>query len=250
MNPAGGMVFVGVGRKTVDVNQIRERFAGLGVETNWGLLDRVTEARNDLEHYIPKQSQAALEGLITNAFTIIRDFVTRELREDPLELLGEPTWQAMVDVSAVHKEELAACEAAREAIYWQSDALRRGIGELSCRECGSDLLRPIDLDGEVLIQCSRCSATESRESYVPKAVESGLSREAYSSSREGGDSPYATCPECGEDAYVMSERKCALCQQEAEHDCERCGCRIPASEMMFSPSCGYCQHMYEKMLAE
>jgi hypothetical protein len=154
-NAAGELVFVGVGKKTVDVYQTKERFAGLGIQTKWNLLDKITEARNDLEHYIPKHSKSALEGLIANAFAIIRDFVTRELEEDPLHLLGEATWQAMLDVSNVYEEELSACEAAKEAIDWQSEALQEGVSDLSCQECGSDLLRPTEVQGETLIECSR-----------------------------------------------------------------------------------------------
>jgi hypothetical protein len=109
LGASGEIVFVGLGKKTVDVNQIKERFTGLAIKTKWPLLDKITEARNDLEHYIPKHSQSTLEELIANAFTIIRDFVTRELREDPLQLLGEATWQARLEVSTVYEEELAAC---------------------------------------------------------------------------------------------------------------------------------------------
>ena len=250
MNSSGQLTFVGVGKKTVDIGQIKERFAGLGIQTNWALLDKITEARNDLEHYIPKHSQAALQGLIANAFTIVRDFVTRELGEDPLQLLGDATWQAMLDVSTVYEEERASCEAAREAIDWQSEALEEGVAKLSCCDCGYDLLRPSGVEGEVLLECARCGAIESRESYVPKAIRSALEGEAYSSMKDGGDDPYTNCPECGEEAYVMSERKCALCQAEAQHECERCGNDIPASEMISSPMCGYCQYMYEKMLSE
>lgn len=247
---SGKLAFVGVGKKTVDIAQIKERFTALGIQTEWALLDKITEARNDLEHYIPKHSQAALQGLIANAFTIVRDFVTRELKEDPRELLGDATWQAMLDVSTVYEEERAACQVARDAIDWMSDALEEGVAALSCRDCGYDLLRPADVDGEVLLECARCGAVESRESYVPKAIRSALEGDAYSAMKDGVDEPYTDCPECGEEAYVMSERKCALCQAEAEHECERCGTDIPASEMVSSPMCGYCQYMYDKMLAE
>jgi len=250
MNAAGELSFVGIGKKTVDIAQIKERFKGLGIQTKWDLLEKITEARNDLEHYIPKHSQAALEGLIANAFAIVRDFITRELKEDPLQVLGEATWQAMLNVSTVYEEELAACEAAREAVDWQSDVLEEGLSDLSCEECGSDLLRPAEVDGDTLIECSRCGATESRDSYAPKAIKAALEGEAYSAMKDGGDDPYTDCPECGLEAYVMSEHKCANCQAEAQHDCERCGAEIPASEMMCSPYCGYCQYMYEKMLTE
>jgi len=43
--------------------------------------------------------------------------------------------------------------------------------------------------------------------------------------------PYRNCPECGQEAYVMEERRCAACATEAEHTCARCGHEIPAEEM-------------------
>lgn len=246
----GNLVFVGSGKKTVDIFQIKERFSGLGIQAKWSLLDKITVARNDLEHYIPKHSTAALEGLITNAFEIVRDFVSRELKEDPLTVLGDDVWQAMLEVSTVFEEERAACEAARGGIEWQSDALETGVGMLSCPNCGSDLLRPSEEDGEVLLQCARCGERQSRDSYVARGVKAALAGAAYSAMRDGADDPYTECPECYGTTYVMSEHKCALCQAEAQHECERCGGGIPASEMMSSPYCGYCQYMYEKMLAE
>ena len=249
-NDAGMLIFVGVGKKTVDVFQIKERFKGLGIQAKWNLLDKITEARNDLEHYVPKHSQSALEGLIANAFEIVRDFITRELKEDPLTVLGEATWKAMLDVSTVYEEERSACEAAREAVDWESEALEIGIGMLSCPECGGELLRPAEIGAEVSLQCSRCGEIQSREMYVPKAVKAALAADAYLSVTDGGDEAYTDCPECYEATYIMSERKCALCQAEAQHDCERCGTDIPASEMMSSPLCGYCQYMQAKMLAE
>jgi hypothetical protein len=156
----------------------------------------------------------------------------------------------MLDVSTVYEEELAACNAAREVIDWQSEVLQEGVSALSCQECGSGLLRPTDLEGDTLIECSRCGATESRELYVPRAIKEALAGKAYSAIRNGGGEPYTECPECYQQTYVMSERKCALCNTEAQHECERCGHDIPASEMMSSPLCGYCHYMYEKMLDE
>lgn len=248
LNSAGEIIFVGVGKKTVDIQQMKERFTGLGISTKWSLLDKITEARNDLEHYVPKHSQSTLEELIATAFTIIRDFVLRELGEDPLQLLGDSTWQAMLEVSEVYEEELEACMTARDAVDWQSDALKDGISELTCEDCGSGLLKPAGEDGEYVLECSRCGATESQNSYVPKAIKAALDGDTYLAMKDGGDEPYTQCPECGEETYVMTEQRCALCRESVQHECERCGCEIPASELASSPLCGYCQHMYEKML--
>ncbi|HEY1254262.1 MAG TPA: hypothetical protein VGF01_05750 [Terracidiphilus sp.] len=84
----GAITFVGKGKKTVDAQQIRERFEGLGIKTDWTRLDRITEVRNDLEHYFAQLTQNSLQGLITDSFLIIRNFVSHELKDDPRALLG------------------------------------------------------------------------------------------------------------------------------------------------------------------
>jgi hypothetical protein len=249
MNAAGELVFVGSGKKTVDVFEMQQRFKTLGIHTDWTLLQNISDARNDLEHYVPKQTQAALEGLIASAFNIIRDFAKRELNEDPLKLFGEETWQEMLEVTEVYEKEFAECKAAMKSEDWESKALAVGIIELACQECGSDLLRPAVADDETVLACSKCGETESRDSYVPRAIDA-LDGVAYEAMKDGGDNPFAMCPECGEETYIMAEKQCALCHHELEHTCERCGCDIPASEMMCSPNCGYCAHMEQKMLAE
>src|ERR1700733_4238931 len=40
----GKVVFIGSGRKTVDSQQIRERFEGLGISTDWKRLETITSA--------------------------------------------------------------------------------------------------------------------------------------------------------------------------------------------------------------
>jgi hypothetical protein len=250
INSSGVLVFVGTGKNTVDAYQIQERFKTLGITTNWDLLKRVSDARNDLEHYVPRHSTPALEGLLANAFTIIRDFVTRELAADPLQLLGEETWQTMVEVAEVHEAELTACRSAMNQADWESGALSEALANLTCLECGSDLLRPIELEVNSVLICSRCGATEDRSSFASRAIETVRSAHAYRAYKDGDEEPYIDCPDCGEETYVMSERQCAACGFQAKHKCEQCGCDIPASEMIFSPICGYCQHRKEKILAE
>lgn len=250
MSSTGELAFVGTGKRTVDVFQIQERFKTLGISTNWDLLKKISDARNDLEHYVPQHTQAALEELLTNALVIIRDFITRELLEDPRTLLGEETWQTMVDVAEVHEQALAECQAALKKVNWESGALEKALVNLTCLECGSDLLKPSEVEGETVLLCSRCGGTEDRNSFAPRAIETVRREDSYAANKDGGDEPYIDCPNCGEEAYVMSERKCAACGFHAEHNCEQCGCEIPASEMIFSPICGYCQHRNEKIRDE
>src|SRR5882724_8299319 len=99
----GDVVFVGVGKNTVDVQQIRERFKALDINLDWERFDKVNVARNQVEHLYPQMSQNALQGLISNSFLVIRDFMSNELRRDPRLLLGESTWKEMLTVSEVYE---------------------------------------------------------------------------------------------------------------------------------------------------
>lgn len=246
----GNVEFVGSGRKTADVQQIRERFVALGISTDWVRFDRITDARNDIEHYYTKANKKALESLVSDAFVLVRSFIAAELKEDPLEVLGNKTWQVMLKVSEVYEAERAECEKSLGAVDWGSRALREGVLELTCPSCSGSLLR---LDGDdrsyrddMALSCRICGETFPADSFVPQAIESALGADRYLSHKDGGESPYTHCPVCGKETYVMEEERCALCGEQAEHNCDRCGLRIPAEEMMSSPFCGWCAHMMAK----
>jgi hypothetical protein len=246
---AGVITFVGKGKKTVDVQQIRERFEDLGIKTDWTRLDRITEARNDLEHYFAQLTQNALQGLITDSFLIIRNFVSHELKDDPRALLGEDAWQVMLGVAEVFEAERKRCEEALAKISWESETLQEGLALLNCQNCGSQLLRPDRDSGsfqDARLICSACGAEETFESFIPRAIGEALDSEAYLAAKDGGDTPYVDCPECGANAYVVEENRCASCGESIETTCIRCGGRIPPEELDCSPMCGWCAHMSSK----
>jgi hypothetical protein len=70
-------------------------------------------------------------------------FIASKLNDDPRKLLGDQTWQAMLDVSDVHSERRREGQARLDKIKWVSHALKEGLPELRCDHCGSDLLRPV-----------------------------------------------------------------------------------------------------------
>jgi len=246
-DPSGKVVFVGVGNRTVDTQQIKERFDALGIATDWKRLEHIATVRNDIEHRYPKVDQKALQGVIADSFLIIRDFLANQLKHDPREELGEEVWQAMLEVADVYAREKEECTKLLGQVKWKSDALEEGLGDLTCSECGSDLLKPVENQfGEVILQCSLCGEEERPEDYVPKAIKSALQVASYIAAKDGGDTPYVHCPECGEQTYVVEERRCAVCEHEAEHTCARCGNEIPPEELDSEPFCGYCAHMMNK----
>ena len=248
--PGGAVTFVGVGKKTVDVHQIRERFESLGIATDWKRMSEITKLRNDVEHYYPTISQRALGGLVASALVIVRDFAEHELRKSPRDLLGQETWDAMVAVADVHDAERRECNQGLAAVPWESDTLAGGVRELHCQACGSDLLRPVDPAAEradLVLACRACGEARDAESFVPAAVAEALGVDAYIAAKEGADPPYATCPECGIDAYVHAEGGCAYCGAVVEdRECARCFAPIAFDELEFAPLCSYCNHIMSK----
>ncbi len=243
----GKVVFIGVGNKTVDAQQIKERFEALGIETDWKRFERINKARNDVEHLYPRLDQKGLEGLISDSFLLVRDFIAKELHDDPLALLGEKTWQAMLGVTDVYQQEKEECQRLVNEANWPTPVLREGVLDLSCPACSGDLLKPAeDSSHEITLQCISCGEEQSPESYVPKALASALSGEAYIAMTDGGDPPIARCPECGERAFLTEEWRCVLCGAEPESKCARCGNSIPVEELDSSPFCGYCEYVMNK----
>lgn len=187
-NADGNITYSGEGKKTADVQQIRERFETLGIGTDWKRFERVNAVRNEVEHLYPRLDQKALQGLISDSFLIVRDFIADELNDDPRKLLGDETWQEMLDVSEVHEKERAECDRLLTEIEWTSQSLEDGVPGLTCSTCGSDLLKPIkNSHNEILLQCSACGEDERPESYVPKAISSSLSHERYRALKDGGE---------------------------------------------------------------
>lgn len=246
----GKLEFVGVGTKTVDTRQIEERFKELGITTDWARFDQITKVRNDVEHYYTKANKKALESVISNAFILVRNFITIELHENPLDLLGNETWEAMLEVSEVYEAERKECEKSLTAVDWGSEALAEGVLKLACPACSGVLLRPDgnyeSYDDSLGLECRVCGERLESSDFVPNAIASALAWEKYLVYDDGAEEPYVACPECGTESYVMDERRCAWCGHEANHKCAMCGNTIPPKELLCSPYCGYCSYLLSK----
>ena len=235
--------FIGIGSKTVNVAQIKNRFRRLGIKTDWNKFGSISNIRNDIEHYYTKHDHSIIQELIAKSFILISTFIETELKENPADLLGFITWTALLDVSEVYEEQRSKCLKKIDTINWNSSTLGDGIREIRCVMCDSDLLIPnttnLDLQ-DIELECKTCGVKEKSSGFIPRAVKTALGFESYRSYVDGLDYPYGTCPECGLESYVMEEKRCAFCGEEANEFCDVCGAKILPSEMMCSPLCGYC----------
>ncbi len=82
------ILWVGKGKKTVDYQSIKDRFDSLDIKVDWDRINKINDYRNNVEHYFSNLEHKAIQGLISNSFLIIRDFIAEELQADPKECLG------------------------------------------------------------------------------------------------------------------------------------------------------------------
>ncbi len=244
--PSRDLISVGAGKKTVDVFQIKQRFADLGIQTDWKRFDEINALRNDIEHYFSTANRGAMEGAISNTFLIIRDFIATELAENPQALLGETVWARFLSVSEVFEQERAHCQQALSAIDWESDALAEAVLGLTCSECGSPLIFPLQSTKQTEIQCRSCGEVESFEQYAERAILDHFAYANHSAVKDGGEPVSIRCPHCGEEGYILEENQCAICGENCEQTCACCGHAIPASELSDGNLCAYCDHMMNK----
>jgi hypothetical protein len=185
--PSGEIVFKGVGKKTVNVREIKERFESLGIQTDWKRFDRISGLRNDIEHYCTSVHPDAISGMISDTLVIIRDFVHNELGLDPKDELGDEAWSTLLSVSEVFEKERAYCRELLELIDWGSEGLEAAISEATCHRCGSALIAPISSEKDSGLRCRSCGETAGFETFAERALSDSLGWRNHYALKDGGD---------------------------------------------------------------
>ena len=251
------VVFVGSGKKTVDVHHIQERLTSLEVNVDWNRVHKIIKVRNNVEHYYLTENETRVKELITESFVIIQDFIKNVFNEEPADLLGEETWTVLLNTAEVYKKEKEECTQLMEEVDWLSDILSQSMHKLRCPKCQSELIKPsyISTDTPAFsgFMCNSCNDEFAPdEETVSELIHETMEGEIYYAVKGGDDSPVAMCHGCGNTTFILSdENKCALCQAELEYtDCYRCGQSLSTDEQELNGLCGYCNHTLEKVMAE
>uniref|UniRef100_C6E3P0 Uncharacterized protein n=1 Tax=Geobacter sp. (strain M21) TaxID=443144 RepID=C6E3P0_GEOSM len=240
----GNVVFRGEGKKTVDAHQIKERFLSLNVQTEWNRFEKVVTIRNNIEHYCTTESADRLKELLADSFIIIRNFVSKQLRYEPVDLLGEATWSVLLEVAEVYQRELEECRERTNEITWDSDGMADMAEYLRCPKCQSALVKPIAPivlpTYETEFSCSSCGHVAMVSDMAEGALNDCYSYEIYSAAKDGGDSPIESCPGCGKDAFLVEEDLCAACGRSLTyHECGVCGESLGPDDQQFKGLCSY-----------
>jgi hypothetical protein len=253
IDATGAVNWIGKGKKTVDVQNIKERFESLGISVEWKRLERINKYRNDIEHYYSTMNNESVQQLISDSFIIIRNFIVDELGEDPKELLGEDYWKILVDVNEVYEKEKQECDLSLEKLVYFSEEILTALQAYGCTECGSGLLESKSSGGQAFESSFKCRSCEHEfhyEGIINDAINEFHADDMYLSHKDGGDTPVIDCPFCFDGSYLFHEGICVSCGETATHECARCGVGIPPEEISDKQFCGYCAYMIAKVMAE
>ena len=254
LNEDGELEFQGDGHNTVDVQMIKERFKSLGVTVEWQRFDKINKLRNDLEHYYTVISSDSVREVVSKSFMLIRDFVTNELQKNPISVFGDECWQSLLAVSDVYEKEERECLASLEKLDWEFSIVPELLKKLRCKSCHSSLVFAPNEDDTyptINLTCRSCDLDFCFDEVVADCVKESFEGEVMRAGMDGGESPYDSCPECSESTYIDSEERCIKCNYTQEYlNCDRCGNPLTLDEQFFDGTCGYCQHQYEKIMAE
>jgi transcription elongation factor Elf1 len=250
MDSEGNVSFVGRGKKTVDVFQIKERLTSLGIELDWKRFEKVVAVRNEIEHYCSKESEDRLKELLADCFLLIRNFITNHLNYESIELLDNHAWSVLLNVSEVYSQELQECQKELKLINWRSETLDAVSENIRCGNCQSQLVKPTnpEREPEVLeFHCSSCGEYFLFEDIMTELVTDYYEVDNYRSVKDGGDPPTSDCHECGFDTFVIAEDKCVRCgTSRAYASCAICGASLSTNEQDFNGLCDYHNHMAMK----
>ena len=169
---------------------------------------------------------------------MLKDFIRRELRQDPNVVLGSDNWAYIVSQKDVHQAERKIWEAAIRRLHKQK-RVAEALRDFTCPNCDMDLFVRTS-DG---IRCSVCGKGYSTNKYIEMAFQSayGLSIRDY---KHGAEDVIYLCPECDRKTYHSVDDMCYACGAYGYMRCE-CG-NWKESDEDVCDACGYLAHQIAK----
>ncbi len=222
---AGGVVPEPDGANTLDFSNIGKRLKDFGVDVEMAAMHALNRIRNDIEHSENPHSPDVVREAIATAFPVVSQLFAA-LEENPVDELGNETWQRMLDVKAMHDRELAACTGSFGAVDWQSSYLASTVRR--CPGCNSVLVEIVPQSvgvsdfQSISARCRQCGEDIDAETLVTHSLSERLSFEIYQGAKGDAETPLHTCPECALETYAT------LVDDDGNEvsGCLWCGCRL------------------------
>lgn len=212
--PNGSLSFKGKGKRTVDVQQIQERFNSLKVKIDWKRVIEIVDLRNELEHYYSTKTLSTVNEVIAKSFLILRDFVVYELEKNPIDLFGQKCWEVLLKTNDVYEVEEAICQASFKKIDWKYKKITDALKYLSCPSCHSSLIESTDerdVYPEISLLCKSCKHGFNFQDVIEDFVSEMLFDLIHFAIKDGDELPYDTCPSCSKETYIFDEQSCVAC---------------------------------------
>lgn len=243
---SGEIVWSGKGKKTVDVQSIKDRFESLNISVNWKEFEKANDIRNNIEHYFEDSNIDSIRNVISKLFPIMRDFIIEHLNENPQELIGDEYWEYLMTEVQIYIEHKKTCQKSLETLTFFNDTVADIIiNKANCPKCGSENILAIPLYSAASTTsyiCQSCKDELTYEEIIIPAVESYYSTDRHLAITDGGDDPITHCPECYAETYIYEESMCANCGHEANHICPLC----ENTTDILDETCSYCQYKLDK----
>lgn len=227
LNQAGLLAFRGQGGKTVDEQQIVERFGQLGIHLDWSPLRKLTSHRNVLEHYRYWGSREELREVVAQSATMIRRLFD-VLGLDPSTCLRPTAGSSYSRTNRSFRRSSRTAVLQSKRCAGGPPRWRAPRGQI-CRAsiAGSELLElenPVDVDQETArLKCRACGSTFPAKERIWPTLVQHFGQDLYEAATQGGMPPVFKCEGCGEVAVVTDEGECAFCGKGGyELRCEVC----------------------------
>lgn len=238
----GSIRFSGKGKKTVDVQTIKERFKSLGIHVDWPQFDAINRIRNEIEHYYTTANPATIREALSKSFAVASLFANQHLSIDLRDCLTDDSWDQLIEIQEFFEAESQLCIASHSLI--SSAFAQHHLRYHHCPDCSSSLIQV--RDDKATAGCRACTKEWSIEELTLEVVQDAGGSDAFMAVKEGGEETVIDCPECCEFAFVVAEAKCVVCGAECSTTCHRCDAGIPACEIDGSGYCSWCNHMMSK----
>lgn len=247
-NDEGGVNFRPASSRTIDFQDIAERFRDFSLPIDRAALSSLNQVRNEIEHFYTNASVEAVREAIARAFPVVADLF-QLLEESPAEVLDD-AWGTMLEVRELYERERSQCLATFDRIDWQSDYLAET--KRLCPICNGELVSQEDPENtdhqSMACVCRSCGEAIPPEMLVEYALSKKFETESYAAAMEALEGPVHTCPECGVSAYLTADETGCLWCGEVLGECARCHTGLSPENASYENTslCGYCDNLMSK----
>ncbi|CND22434.1 hypothetical protein [Yersinia alsatica] len=254
-NGAGGIEWTLQGNhknKTIDIQGIKHRLKGFGIDVDWEKITKLQNCRNNLEHLHPTNTLGEVAGFVADLFPVLSDFITNQLEESPIDLLSS-SWDTMLNHHDFYERMRMQCEES-----WKTAGIPRKLVNYlqfcRCDMCKSELIAASkeSVDDGLTVEADenkftyRCMSCDYKDVVAPLLIEALHNDNLYDPSN-GDEATVEQCNECEHDTFSIHEQQCAWCEATLAYtQCGFCTEALNQDDQDNNGLCGYHHHISTK----